>query len=227
MPSDKEISYMEKLKNIMEGKNTPPATANVRNNINQPELPKEINIDDDMKSILERFNRNNNTQHTPVMETKTHNIHSEKYNIDDIVDNMPSILNSPEPNRKNNYSNNISESYNIVVELYPGSKVRKLYSIVGNNGSLTKYNNLNMFESAQLILENLMTSKNINLSDILAKDKEYGDLIKESMFYRTKVDKCKQLNEHEAGKILEGKSVEITKRANSIQKQLRNSISTF
>lgn len=218
MVSGEDISYMERLKSIMEGKKPTSAPSNNRH-IKSPELPQEKNIEDDMKAILERFNRGNKNT---ITENKASNI------IHDPIDDYtpPPMMSKPLSDIKR-VMPSINENYQIVVELYPGSKVRKLYSIIDGNGNKTKYSNLNIFEAAQLIVESLMTSKKVNIEDVLEQDKEYGDLIKESLFYRSKVEKCKQLNEAEAGKILEGKAKDISKRANLIQTNLRNSISIF
>lgn len=224
MVSREDIDQMERLKNIMEGKKSTPV--NHQGRIQEQPVGYQKDPKDDMAEILSRmYGKKSNIQessHQPISNTQ------QKLSQDEMVDRMING-HSQSPVMKENISHQkqkivLEDNFQIVVELYPGSKIRKLYSIT-NNGNLTEYQNFQMFETAQLIIECYDNKKQIDL--YIKKDQEFSNLIKESLFYKSKAEKSKQLNEAEAEKILITKSKDFSNSAQNIQRSMRDLIKLF
>lgn len=208
---------------IMEGKKPSPLPSSS----GRPNTNIENNVDpkDDMKKILMAFNGGSKKQELVENKVPERNIES-NLSQDELVDKIIRGEINPTQNKSNFEENLKEDNFQIVVELYPASKIRKLYSIV-NNGNPTEYNNFQMFETAQLIIESLQTNKKSKIDFYKEKDREFSNLIKESLFYKSKIEKCRQINEKEAERIIAEKSKNYSLEAQKIQKEMRNLISLF
>ena len=154
----------------------------------------EPDIKNDMKKILEMFNTGSNAAST-------------KQTLTEEVKVKP---------------NDGANSLKVLVELYPGSKTRKLYHVEDSNRVI--FENIFLYEIAHLLKDSLEGNSFKSKDELLKLNEEYNSHLKEASFYKEKVNRCIQLNETKARPVLEEKYKSAVKQANEIQLKLQKGI---
>ena len=154
----------------------------------------EPDIKNDMKKILEMFNTGSNAAST-------------KQTLTEEVKVKP---------------NDGANSLKVLVELYPGSKTRKLYHVEDSNRVI--FENIFLYEIAHLLKDSLEGNSFKSKEELLKLNEEYNSHLKEASFYKEKVNRCIQLNETTARPVLEEKYKSAVKQANEIQLKLQKGI---
>lgn len=154
----------------------------------------EPDIKNDMMKILEMFNSGSNAAST-------------KQALTEEVKVKP---------------NDGANSLKVLVELYPGSKTRKLYHIEDSNRVI--FENIFLYEIAHLLKDSLEGNSFKSKEELLKLNEEYNSHLKEASFYKEKVNRCIQLNETKARPVLEEKYKSAVKQANEIQLKLQKGI---
>lgn len=115
-----------------------------------------------------------------------------------------------------------ASSLKIIVELYPGSRTRKLYHIEDSNKLI--FENIFLYEIAHLLKDSIEGNSFKSKTELLKLNDEYNTHLKEASFYKEKVNRCIQLNETKARPVLEEKYKSAVKKANEIQVELQKGI---
>lgn len=227
-----DIDYMAKILGKVSGNNNAKPKTNQKI-INESEALPEVDITSDMKSILDKMY---GTSKQTISESFRNDASSmtKRMNYEDIdidIDNLPTKnFNTPhspvdtlttEQYTSNSNISPIKENYNVVVELYPMSTTRKIYSVVSNSGRLTEYKNYGTFEAAHLISEHLSGRSKNNISEIIKLDEDYTNELNNALYLKSKVQKCVELKEHEAKVKIEQKYSTSLKEMQVIQKKMR------
>ena len=219
-----DIDYMAKILGKVSGnKNTSRPSQKI---INESESLPEVDITSDMKSILDKMYGAPKQTISESFRNDAASM-SKRMNIDDIdIDNLPpqntdKFQEETKPLVSNSNYSTIKENYNVIVELYPMSTTRKIYSVVSNSGKITEYKNYGTFEAAHLISEHLSGRSKNNISEIIKLDEQYTNELNNALFLKSKVQKCVELKEHEAKIKIEQKYSTSLKEMQNIQKKMR------
>lgn len=219
-----DIDYMAKILGKVSGnKNTSRPSQKI---INESKSLPEVDITSDMKSILDKMYGAPKQTISESFRNDAASM-SKRMNIDDMdIDNLPpqninKFQEETKPLASNSNYSTIKENYNVIVELYPMSTTRKIYSVVSNSGRVTEYKNYGTFEAAHLISEHLSGRSKNNISEIINLDEQYTNELNNALFLKSKVQKCVELKEHEAKIKIEQKYSTSLKEMQNIQKKMR------
>lgn len=192
----KATADMARIMGLLNGTQSAKTSRPNPQKINESVDIPEPDIKNDMMKILEMFNSGSNTASTKPVLTE---------NVDVKVK-----------------ANDGANSLKILVELYPGSKTRKLYHIEDSNKVI--FENIFLYEIAHLLKDSLEGNSFKSKDELLKLNEEYNSHLKEASFYKEKVNRCIQLNETKARPVLEEKYKSAVKQANEIQIRLQKGI---
>lgn len=190
----KATADMARIMGLLNGTQSAKTSRPNPQKINEAVDIPEPDIKNDMKKILEMFNTGSNAAST-------------KQTLTEEIKVKP---------------NDAANSLKVLVELYPGSKTRKLYHVEDSNRII--FENIFLYEIAHLLKDSLEGNSFKSKEELLKLNEEYNSHLKEASFYKEKVNRCIQLNETKARPVLEEKYKSAVKQANEIQLKLQKGI---
>lgn len=200
-----EIDHMARLRDIMNGNTSTPMPQATNTGSNSPNvgMPKDtVNINDDMKNIL-----------TKMYEASGETERLQKNVLTEEAATQPTITKRMVNER----------SYFVKVGLKPCSKTRRTYSVM-NEDFKEPFKDIQLFESAYLIAEYLNEGRSLSdvrISNIVDLEEDYKVAVKECVFFKDKIKRCKQLNESEAGSVFEKKFKISKAKAESVHESIK------